>query len=180
MVDGYVRIRNVSLTDQFRYGAALIDDGGRPAVEILDCDVSVINAEVVIDSGQEITGATDLIDGILPSFVGSSDKAAGLDAAAGPDVGKRARPMVSAGLQTASRGAGIAGTGAGLIVDFRRASKFTRDDDQHTVVQAPLVDILDQGRDGLIEGSSAESQGIENMNIDGVVVPVLDSAAERA
>jgi hypothetical protein len=84
--------------DQLRNRLPLINNRSRTTVEIFDRDVRGIDAQVVVDRRQEISGAADSFDGILAAFVGRSDKASGFDAAASPNVGERSRPVISAGL----------------------------------------------------------------------------------
>ena len=56
--------------------------------------------------------------------------------------------------------------------------ELTRDDDQHTLVEAAFVDVLDQSSHRLVVRSCAEPQGFEHIVIDGMIVPVLHAATE--
>ena len=84
------------------------------------------------------------------------------------------------GCTVPGRPAGHPAAGAGRVGDARRPAEVAADDQQHPLVQAALVQILDQGRDRLVEEGSAVLHGVEDVVIDGVVVPVLHPSAQRA
>ena len=54
------------------------------------------------------------------------------------------------------------------------------DDDQHPLVQPAGVNIFDEGRHRLIVSRQAKLVGVEDVLIDGMIVPVLHSTAQRA
>ena len=169
-----------TLPNQFGNRLAVIHDRCRTAVEVLDQGLGVVDAQVMVDGRQEVAGPADPFDGVFAAFVGGADEASGGDPAAGPDVGKAARPVIAAGLHGAGRGAGVAGPGAGGVTDLGRAAEFAGHHDQHALVKSACVDVFDQRRDRLIVGWRPEFHGVEDMVIDGVVVPVLHPATQGA
>lgn len=134
----------------------------------------------MIDCCKEISGATDPFDRILTAFVSRSNEASGFNAASGPDVREGPRPVVTARLFGSGWCAGVSGTGAWLITDLWSASEFAGHNYQHSFVEASVIDIFDQCRNGLVVGLRSESHGVKDVMIDGVVVPVVDSATKRA
>jgi hypothetical protein len=62
---------------------------------------AAIDAEVVVNRGEEVAGVAGALDHVFAAFVAGADDAAGLDAATGPDVGEGARPVIAARLQRA-------------------------------------------------------------------------------
>ena len=76
--------------------------------------------------------------------------------------------------------AGIAGTGAWGMFDLWCASEFPRDDNENSLIKPALVDVFNQRGNGLIICRGPESQCIEDVVIDGMVVPVLNAATQRA
>ena len=75
-----------NLAHQFGNWFPVLNDTRGAAVEVFDKDVGRIDAQVMVDRCQKITGAADAFDGVFAAFIGGSDKASGFDAAAGPDV----------------------------------------------------------------------------------------------
>jgi len=133
---------------------------------------------MMVDRRQEVAGTTTSFDGIFAPFVGRADDSAGFETTSSPEVGESSGPMISSGLLGSSRSAGIPGTGAGGMFDFRRSTEFTGDDYEDPLVETTFVDILDQGGDGLIVCIGTEAHGIEDVVIDGVIIPVADTATE--
>ena len=64
----------------------MVDDGDGTAIEILDGNFGVVDAEVMIDGRKKIAGAMPVGDGVLAKLVGGADDLAPLNAAARPDV----------------------------------------------------------------------------------------------
>ena len=158
----------------------MVDNRRRPAIEIVDHHPRGIDAEVVVDRRQEIPCRAAALGDILPLAIGGPDHAAGLDAAAGPDVGIGPRPVVAARLFCAGRGAGGPLPCARRILDPWRAAKLTGDDDEDTLIEAPVVDVLDERRHRLVVGIGPVAEGVEDMVVDGMVVPVADPATQRS
>ena len=110
-------------------------NGRGSSIEVIDRDLRRLDPEVMVDRGEEIAGTAGALDHILATLVTRTDDAAGLDAAAGSDVGKSAGPVIAAGLEGSGRGARIAGSGAAVKADLRSASEPTGDDDEDALVQ---------------------------------------------
>ena len=136
-----------------------------------------VDAEMAIDRRQEISGGTSAFDGFFATLVGGPDNPTGWDAAASPEIGEGLMPVVSPWLLGSGGELARAFAGAGTVVDFGRAAKLSGDDHQDSLVQSALVDVFNQRRDGLVIGRCAESQGIEDVMIHGVVIPGFVSAA---
>ena len=60
---------------------------------------------------------------------------------------------------------------AGVVVDFRRAAEFAPHDDRHIFIQAPLVQIGDQGGRRTVEQRAVVANRLE-------ILPVVVPAAE--
>lgn len=69
---------------QFRDRFAVIDKRRRPAVEIANGRVCRIDAEMMVDRGQEIAGTADAFDRVFGALIGGPDHAARLNSAARP------------------------------------------------------------------------------------------------
>jgi hypothetical protein len=93
---------------EFGDGLAVVDDRRRPAGEVFDRGRDV-DSEVVVDGGEKVARAAVAFDDVFAFGVGRADDLAGLYAAAGPEVGEGAGPVVAAGLdgsRGSARGAG--------------------------------------------------------------------------
>src|SRR4051794_12097328 len=102
-----------------------------------------------VNRREEVAGRVEAVFHVLAVLVGGADDAAGLDAAAGPQLGERVGPVVAAGLHGSGGLAGNAAPGAGFGGDLRSPAKFTRDADEHTLVEPARVDVLDKRGHGL-------------------------------
>ncbi len=173
-------LARTTLGDQLGDGFAVVDDGSGPTIEIFDGDLVVFDAEVLINRCQKIAGTVPMGDGILAEFIGGTDELAALYAAAGPDVGEGARPVIASGLLGAGGRAGVADAGAGLVIDLRRAAEFAGDHHEHALSEAALINILDERADGLVVGVGAKSHRVEYVMVDGVIVPIIYASAQRA
>src|SRR5437868_14893625 len=83
---------------ELRKGGALVEDRLRTAEEVGDRDVRRVDAQVAVDGREKVSRAAAPLDDVLSSFVGGADHAAGLDAAARPELRERAWPVVAARL----------------------------------------------------------------------------------
>ncbi len=164
---------------QFGNRPAVIDDRSRAAVEVFDEDLRGVDSQVVIDRRQEIACPTVTFDHVFAPFVCRSDEASRFDSASCPNVAESSRPMVTPGLFGASRGTRVSDSRARLIIDLWCPSKLAGDDDQHAFVKTTLVDIFNQSGDRLVVHLSSKSQGIKDVMVHGVVVPVVDATAQR-
>src|ERR671937_2631789 len=64
---------------------AVPDDVGRPPCAVGQGDLVVVDAEVVVDRGEEVVGADATVQHVLAAAVGGADDPAGGDAATGPE-----------------------------------------------------------------------------------------------
>ena len=64
----------------------MIHDRCRSTVEVLDERMRGVDAEVMVDRGEEVTGGTNSFDGIFAAFVGGTDDATGFNSTPGPYV----------------------------------------------------------------------------------------------
>ena len=173
-------LARATLGDQLGDGFAMVDDGSGPTIKIFDGDLVVFDAEVLINRGQKIPGTVPMGDGVLAKLVGGADELAALNTAAGPDVGEGARPVIASGLLGAGGRAGVADACAGLVIDLRRAAEFAGDHHENTLGAAALANILDERAHGLIVGFGAKSHRVEYVMVNGMVVPIIYAAAQRA
>ena len=134
----------------------------------------------MINRCEKIAGTAGTLDDILTAFVARSDDASGLEAAAGPDIGKGTGPVVTAWLQNARGRTRVACTSAPLKTDLRCSHELAGDDDEDTLVEPAGVNVLDQSGNGAVIVRHAETQGFELMLVHGMVIPVADPAAKRS
>ena len=87
--------------------------------------------------------------------------------------------MVAAGLDRSCRATGISGAGARAVADLRGSPELPGHHDEHAIGETAVVDILDEGRDGIVIRRGPEAEGLEDVVIDGVVVPDAGPAAQR-
>lgn len=144
----------------------------------MERDAVGVDAEVVVERGDEVLDADSAFGGVFASDVGGADDLAGGDAAAAEDERHRAGPVIAAGLHRTGRAAGDAAAGTRRVVDLRSAAEVAADDDQRAAVEAPFVNLFDQHGDGLVHERRAVLQRVEDVLVDGVIVPVVGSATE--
>ena len=94
--------------------------------------------------------------------VGRAVGVAALEAAAGEHAGHRAGPVVA----------------AGVLVDLRRAAELAGADDDRAVQHAAVVEVLDQGRQRLIE--VRQQAGLQGVEVLAVRVPAADADGDEA
>ena len=128
---------------------------------------------MVVDRREEVAHPDATAGHVGAEAVGRADDLAARDAAAAEEERDGAGPVVAARLRH-PRGRVLG------VADLRRPAELAGDHDQHPAVEAAGVDVLDQGADGLVEVAAARLHGVEDVVVDGVVVPVADPAAERA
>ena len=87
--------------------------------------------------------------------------------------------MIAARLLRPRRSTGVAAAGTGLVADLRRPAEFASDDDEHSLIETALIDVLDQSGHGLVIRDRAKLHRLENVVVDRVVVPVLNAATQR-
>ena len=86
--------------------------------------------------------------------------------------------MVAARLNGAGRRARPPCTRAGKIRNSRRAAEFTGDNHHHALVEPALVQILDQSANRLVVIGGPQLHRLEDVVIDGMVVPVAHASAQ--
>jgi hypothetical protein len=133
---------------------------------------------MVVDRRQEILRPDTPLHDILSAAIGRPNHLSARDAAARPQHRAGARPVIPAGLHRPRRSTGYAASAAGHVRDARRPPELSRDNHQHLLVQAAIVDVLDQCGHRLIEEGRTVLQGVKDVVIDGVIVPVAHTAAE--
>ncbi len=165
--------------DQFWDRLAVGDDRDRSPKPVGDRDPLVVDPEMSVDGCQEIVRTDAAIDHVLAPAIRRADDLTARDPAPRPDHGIRPVPVIPAGLCRPGRRARAAAA-ARHVGDAGRAPEFARDDDQDPFLESSVVDILDQGGDRLVEIRGAEFEGVEDVVIDGIIIPIRDPAAERA
>ena len=76
----------------------MIHDRCWPTIKVTNQGSSRVDPEMMIDRGQKISGTTSPLNDILAPFVRGTDITTGLDSAAGPEIGKRAGPVIATGI----------------------------------------------------------------------------------
>src|SRR5687767_6532673 len=104
-----------------------IDQIMRPARGVGDCGGVGVDAEVVIEGGEDFAEFHGTFRGLTAEPVGCADDLAGLHAAAAQYAAGYAGPVVA----------------AAVFIDRRAAAEFAPGDDRHILVHAALVEILD-------------------------------------
>ena len=64
----------------------MVDDGCWSAVKVFDENFRRVDAQMVVNRGQEVARATDPFDRILAQFVRAANETTCFDTATGPDV----------------------------------------------------------------------------------------------
>ncbi len=110
------------------------EDGDRPVSLVLDEGVG-IDAEVVVNGGQDVLIGDRPAGGRAAELVGRADDLANLHAAAEQEGRVDPGPVVA----------------AAVLVDLGRAAEFAPDDHGDVAVEPAEVDVLDQRRDAPVE-----------------------------
>ena len=90
-------------------------DGNGAAGKVFDENLLRINAQMVVDRGQEIAGPGNAINRVLATLVTGTDDTTGLDTAACPEIGEGTGPMIAPRLNGPGRAARDASPGAGNL-----------------------------------------------------------------
>ena len=98
---------------------------------------------MMIDGREKVTDSNPSLDHLFAAPVSRTDHLSRCDIAAAEEERCRARPMVASGLSHSRGGARSSFTAAGLIRNLGGPPEFSRDNDQHSLVQSPLVQIFD-------------------------------------
>ncbi len=114
-----------------------------------------VDAQVVVDGGQDVLVVDRPAGGRAAQLVGRADHLADLHAAAEEQGRVDPGPVVA----------------AGVLVDLGRAAELAPDDHGDVAVEAAVVDVLDQGRDPLVEQRQVLAEPVE---VVAVRVPEAD------
>ena len=163
------------LDDRF----ALANDRRGTTGEIPDRDASEIDRQMPVNRRQKIFGPDAPCNGSFAAEIGGTDDLTRADSAASEQHGAGLRPMIAPGLDGSRRCTGNAWAAARDMRDARRAAELTCHNHQHAFVETALVDVFNQCRNGLIDKRSSVRQRVENVMVDGMVVPVGNAATER-
>ena len=87
-----------------------------------------VDAQVVVERGEDFLEVDRAVLGLGAQAIGRADDLAGAHAAAGQQGAGDVGPVVA----------------AGVLVDLGRAAEFAPDDDRDVLVQAAVVQVLDQ------------------------------------
>src|SRR5579884_2374474 len=112
-----------------------IDDVLRPPRRVSGGCHLRMDAEIVIESGENFAESHGAIAGVFTQAIGSADDLPCLHAATGQQSAAHLRPMIA----------------ASLLVDARCPPEFTPSDDRHVTEHSACVQIVDQGAKALIE-----------------------------
>ena len=123
---------------------SVIDEVLRPPCQILNVRDMGIDAEVVIQGGDDFAKMDRAIDRYAGDAVGPSDDLPHLHAAACKQSTAHLRPMVA----------------ARIIVDDRRTPELAPCNHSHILIEAALMQIFDQGAHSLIE---VRSMGVSEL-----------------
>src|SRR5207249_694723 len=107
----------------------LLDDVLRPAGRVADGGLGGVNAQVVIQGGENLLEMHRPLLGVLAQPIGGADGLTSAHAAAGQDGTTDLRPMVA----------------AGVFVDSRCAAKLAPGDYRHVIEHAANIQVLYQG-----------------------------------
>ena len=79
----------------------MIHDRCRATVEVLNERVRGVDAKVMVDRGEEITGRTNTFDGIFAAFVGGTDDAAGFNSTRWEQIDREVAAAVAVAIDSA-------------------------------------------------------------------------------
>src|SRR6266536_3462679 len=145
----------------FHRRTASIDEILRPAAQIGDGDLAHVDAEVVIERGEDVAELDRPLRCLAAQAIRGPDYLAGFHAAASEHAARDARPMVT----------------AGVFVDGRGAPELAPDNDRNILVETALVQVLDQRADALIEQREVLP---ERAKIIAMMVPAAEGEGHAA
>ena len=122
----------------------------------------------MVKRGQEVIRADAPSDRIFTVAISGTDHLSGLHSSTGEDHRVGSRPVIATGLPGSLGSAGLAGATRGLVGDPGCPTEFAGDHHHHAAVEATVVDILDQGTDGLVEEGRVPGECFEDVVVDGV------------
>ena len=128
----------------------------RATGEVGEGDLVRIKADTVVERGEDFAEVEGAVIGLAAEAVRGADDLAGPHAAAGQHGAGNLRPVVA----------------AGVVVDLRRAAELAPKDHRHVLVQAALMQVLDQRAEALVEQRTVLPERV-------VDAAVMIPAAER-
>ncbi len=146
------------MLDELSDGAAVGDEVSDGGGEIgHEADVSGVG-EGVEDGGCEVGDGDGVGGGFAGVFGGGADDLAHFEAAAGEEEGSEFAPVVA----------------AAVFVDFWGAAHFAAADDEDILGEAAVVEVLDEGGDGVVEGCGDVAHALVEGGVVFVGVEVPD------
>ena len=121
--------------DEFRHGEPAVDEVVGAAGEVGDGDLIRVDAELVVERGEDLAEVDAAVGDFAAETVGGTDDVAGFHAAAGEEGGEGLGVVV----------ASVAGA------ELRGAAEFTGDDDEGAVEETAAAQIGEQGSESLVE-----------------------------
>lgn len=147
--------------DEFRHGEPAVDEVVGTAGEVGDGDLIGVDAELVIECGEDLAEVDTAVGDFAAEAVGGTDDVAGFHAAAGEEGAADLRPVVA----------------AAVFVDLWGAAEFAPCDDGDVFVHAAEVEVFDEGAEALIEEREV---GEEFGMIGAVEVPAAEVESDAA
>ncbi len=120
-----------------------------------------IDAEAGVEGGEQAVAVHRSLSRFFGFAAGRADDLAHAQASAGQKDAHRARPVIAA--------RALAGV---LIEDLGRATEFTAEDEEDSIIEPSLAEVFDQRRHRLVEIGQLQTIGVEDVRVDRVVVPV--------
>ncbi len=155
------------LGKQLRHGFGFDQLAG--LVEVVIDDGVGVDADGVVDGGDDVDGVSGILQRGGAGGVGLAVDVAAFDAGTGEDSGVAIRPVVAAVVAVA--------VATGADAALRAAAEFAEGDDERFVEEATFVEIRDEGGKAAIEhggGLVFHAAGEADVDIPGVVVAVGD------
>src|ERR1044071_2345649 len=124
------------ISNQFFHGrTAGVDQVLGPAAEVGDGDLGHVDAEVVVEGGEDVAEEDRAIGGFAAPAIGGADDLAGFHAPACQHGAGDPGPVIA----------------TGVLVDGRGPAELAPDDDGDVAVQALGLEIVEQGANALVE-----------------------------
>ena len=141
------------LPDHFPDGLSAMGDMDRSSLQVVDRQGGV-DAQLLVDRRRHVAGRDRTVDRVGGLLVGLAQHQASLGAAAGQDDETALWPVIA----------------SGLGVDPWRATHLAHQHDEGRIEQSPLLEVVDQGGEHLVEDRQVVPAHVE---VVGVQVPVI-------
>src|SRR5262245_35573606 len=135
---------------------ARIDQILRATAQVSNRDLAHVDAEVVVERREDVAELDWPVGGLAAQAIRRANHLSGLHPAAGQQPTRNSRPMIA----------------AGVLVDRRCAAELAPNDYGNVLVEAALVQILDERADPLVEQRQVLPKRAE-------VIPVMVPSAKR-